>query len=130
MSLIVDEIKKKEDIYYEEGVSLDKIEGAEKILGLKFAAEYKEYLQIFGSVSCSGHELTGFSEDIYLDVVKVTIDNRKKNPNVEKTFYVIEETHIDGIVIWQDESGKIYQADYKAIPKLIYDSFTEYVKSF
>lgn len=130
MSSLSEEFKQKSNFYYEKGASIEEIEKAERDLGLRFSAEYREYLQQFGSVSCGGHELTGLSEDANLDVVRVTIANRNKNQNVSDALYVIEETHIDGIVIWQDESGVIYQAEYKEAPEKAYDSLKEYVSSF
>ena len=130
MSLIIEDLKKKRDFYCEEGATVEQIENAERELGLQFAEDYKEYLEQFGSVSCGGHELTGFSADAELDVVKVTIENRKRNANIDKLFYVIEETHIDGITIWQTESGEIYEADYKDKPKKLYESLAEYVATF
>ena len=97
---------------------------------LRFADDYKEYLHQFGAVSCGGHELTGFSEDANLDVVKVTGKNLESNPNVKMPLYVIEETHIDGIVIWQSQSGEVFKAEYKDTPVKIFESFTEYVSTF
>lgn len=130
MSSLSEEFKRKSNFYYENGASIEEIVKAEKALGLKFSDEYREYLQQYGSVSCGGHELTGISEDANLDVVKVTIANRKKNHSIGEALYVIEETHIDGIVIWQDESGLIYQAEYKEAPEIIFNSLKEYVSSF
>ena len=130
MRSIIEELKNKRDFYSEKSATAEQIENAEKSLGLKFAEDFKEYVQQFGSVSCGGHELTGFSADAGLDVVRVTIDNRKRNPSVKKSFYVIEETHVDGIVIWQSESGDIYKAEYKDKPQKIYGSLAEYVASF
>ncbi len=48
---------------------------------------------------------------------KVILKNREKNRNVKGHFYVIEETHIDGIVIWQSKSGKVFKTEYKKILK-------------
>ena len=130
MSAIIEELKKKSSFYCEKGASIEEIEAAEKALGLRFSDEYREYLQLYGAVSCGGHELTGLSEDVNLNVVNVTAVNRDKNPHVNESLYVIEETHIDGIVIWQDESGIIYQAEYQAVPEKLYNSLTEFVDSF
>lgn len=44
--------------------------------------------------------------------------------------YVVEETHIDGIVIWQSESGEVFKAEYKDTPVKKFESFTEYVSTF
>lgn len=130
MSRLIDEFSKKSYFYSEKGASIDMISKAEDELGLKFAEDYKEYLQHYGAVSCGGHELTGLSQDLNLDVVKVTIKNWENNQHVKKVLYVIEETHIDGIVIWQSETGEVFLAEYKDMPKKIYDSFTEYVSTF
>ena len=130
MSRIIEEFSKKSNFYSEKGASVEMITKAEEALGLRFANDYKEYLQQFGSVSCGGHELTGFSEDANLDVVKVTAKNLESNPNVKMPLYVIEETHIDGIVIWQSESGEVFKAEYKDTPVKIFESFTEYVSTF
>ena len=130
MSRIIEEFSKKSNFYSEKGASDEMIKQAEVALGLKFADDYKEYLHLYGAVSCGGHELTGFSEDVNLDVVKVTLKNIEKNQNVNLPLYVIEETHIDGIVIWQSESGGVYKTDYKETPVKIYESFIEYVSTF
>lgn len=130
MSVIIDELKKKSHFYCEEGVPEELIDQAENTLGLKFADDYKEYLRKFGSVSCGGHEMTGFSEDAEIDVINVTLQNWKKNPNIGRPLYVVEETHIDGIVIWQSESGEIFKTEYKGTPEQIHKSLVEYVSTF
>ena len=130
MSTIIDELKKKSNFYCEKGASIDMIEKAERALGLKFDDDYKTYLQQFGSVSCGGHELTGISMDIELDVVKVTLKNLENNKNVKDSLYVIEETHIDGIVIWQSENGMVFKTEYKESPQILFKSLMEYVSSF
>ena len=121
---------RKDDLYSEKGVSAEKIDEAEKALGLVFSSEYKEYLQEYGSVSCAGHELTGFSEDGNLNVVNATIKMRQENIFASNNMYVIEETHIDGIVIWQDSQGVIYQTGYNSSPEIICDSLADYIESF
>ena len=74
--------------------------------------------------------MTGFSDDEALDVVKATLKNLKKNQNVKTPLYVIEETHMDGIVIWQTASGEIFQTKYKGSPEKIFDSLIKYVSTF
>lgn len=130
MSSIIEELKKKTDFYCEKGASEEQVAQAEKTLGLVFADDYREYIHQYGSVSCGGHELTGFSADANLSVVDVTIENKKKNPSIPAKLYVIEETHIDGIVIWQDKTGAIYKTEYKTPPKKEYNSLMEYVSTF
>lgn len=126
MSELIDAMRCKPDFYAEKGASLIQIEQAEKSLGLKFALDFKECLREFGAVSVGGHELTGFSADKNLDVVEVTQKNWKKN-NVGKNLYVIEEAHIDGIVIWQDSDGTVYETTQNSIAIKIASSLSEYI---
>ena len=130
MTFLLDELKRKKDLYGDNAASREVIEEAEKALGLRFADEYKVYLQEYGSVSCSGHELTGICDDSNYDVVKVTLRNRELNPNINLCLYVIEETHIDGIVIWQSVTGEVYQSEYKEPPVKVFESLAEYVSHF
>lgn len=126
MSEVIEVIKNKPNFYAEKGASATQIEHAEKLLGLSFAIDFKECLYEFGAVSVDGHELTGFSSDKNLDVVDLTKKNRKKH-NVKKNFYVIEEAHIDSIVIWQNQEGEIYQTQPYKEPVKIADSLVEYI---
>lgn len=126
MNELIEIMRCKPDFYAEKGVSMFQIEQAETVLGLKFAPDFKECLREFGAVSFGGHELTGFSADPNLDVVRVTQKNRPKN-NVGKNLYVIEEAHIDGIVIWQDANGIIYETAPKSEAKRIAHSLVEYI---
>lgn len=127
MSELIEVMRCKPNFYAEKGVSLIQIEQAEKTLGLKFALDFKECLREFGAVSFGGHELTGFSADPNLDVIKVTQKNRLKN-NVGMNLYVIEEAHIDGIVIWQDSDGTVYETAPKSETKKIARSLVEYIE--
>lgn len=92
------------------GTTSEEIEKAEEKLGLKFSKEYREYLSEFGIGAYDGHEFTGISDIKRLDVVTVTEDERKNNPDVPRSYYVIEQANYDGIVIWQDEKGIVYES--------------------
>ena len=127
MSIIFDELKDRQDFYFEDTVSMEKIKMAEEKLGLQFADDYKEYVTHYGTISWNGHELTGISCDINLDVVAVTEKQWNRNLLVEHILYVIEEAHIDGIVIWQSNTGEIFQTSPNTKPKKISDSLTEYI---
>lgn len=127
MSSIVTILKSQEHFYSKQGVPLNNIAQAEGALGLKFSAEYKEYLTAFGVASANGHEYTGLCTSARLDVVAITLQERKKNPNIPDDFYVIEQANIDGIVIWQSSDGNIYQTAGCSCPIKICDSFGEYV---
>lgn len=126
MSELTEAMRRSPYFYSEDGASLQQIEEAEKALKSKFAMDFKECLHEFGAVSIGGHELTGFSKDKNLDVVGVTERNRKKF-NLETGLYVIEEAHIDGIVIWQDADGTIYESALNREVEKIANSLAEYL---
>lgn len=130
MSSLIEEFKRKRHFYCETSATAEAIERAEKTLGLTFAEDYKEYLFHFGSVSCGGHELTGISKDKNLDVTAVTLKNLQQNPYIDIPLYVIEETHMDGIVIWQSPSGEVFQSGYQQAPVKTYASLMEYISTF
>ncbi len=127
MNKLIEVMKSLPDFYAEKAASSSQIEQAEKALGLKFAPDFKECLRAFGAVSFDGHELTGFSADKALDVVDVTQKNRQKI-NIDKSFYVIEEAHIDGIVIWQSKTGEVYQSTPNGNVIKIFTSLLEYIE--
>ena len=110
--------------------SEEKIQEAEHTLRLTFANEYREYLRKYGNVSFLGHILTGISQYLGIDVVTVTEETRRlNNSSHDSNLYVIEETHIDGIIIWQDETGSIYQTAPGSRPVKIYNNLREYIHS-
>lgn len=104
------------------------IENAEKQLGNEFAPDYKCYLKEIGLACFDGHELTGICKDTRLNVVDVTVAQRKQYPEA-CSWYVIEETNIDGIVIWQSPTGAIYKTTLGIKAQKICDSMTEYIKN-
>lgn len=116
----------KPDFYAETGVPATQIEQAETTLNLSFSPDYRECLREFGAISVGSHELTGFSSDNNLNVVEVTQRNRKRH-DVGKNLYVIEETHIDGIVVWQDADGSVYETTPGTRPEKIAGSLSEYI---
>ena len=108
-------------------VTEKQIKEAENRLGVKFSKDYKEYLSVFGTASYYGHELTGIcADDASINVVDVTLAERTCFTNIPDEWYVIEQTHMDGIVIWQDEKGCLYKATPKKVEKIC-DSLQEYV---
>lgn len=109
--------------------SSEDITSAENELGLKFASDYKEYLSKFGAVIGDGIELTGIAKSAHRDVVKVTKECWDLNEKVPHNMYVIEDSGIDGIVIWQDNSGKVYQSEPSSKPKKIASSLSDYINS-
>ena len=99
----------------------------ESQLSVCFSVDYKLYLKEYGYIVYDGHELTGFCKVKRLNVVDVTLEEQSINPLVPTDWYVIEQLHIDGIVIWQTSTGEIYQTAPAAKPKKICDSLAEYI---
>ena len=108
MDSIVEVIRKADSAYYGEGIPMENIAEAESKLHLKFAKDYTEYLNAFGIAAVNGHELTGLDSDDRVNVVTVTLQNRDKAVQDLGKYYVIEESNIDGLVVWQDQSGKVF----------------------
>ena len=102
------------------------ISNAEQQLGVRFAPDYRLYLQKIGLACFDGHELTGICKTPRLNVVDVTLDERKQRPDAAG-WYVIEQANVDGIVIWQAPSGEVYQTMPGVSARKICNALTEYV---
>jgi hypothetical protein len=74
-----------------------------------------------------GIELTGIAKAKHRDVVTVTKQEWALNPNVPHTMYVIENTGIEGVIIWQDANGSIYKTTPNAQPRKIANSLADYI---
>ena len=103
------------------------ITDAELQLRVRFADEYKEYLKAFGAIMADGIELTGIARSEYRNVVSLTKKERELNSKVPNTMYVIENTCVDGIIIWQDTAGIVYQTSPGTEPLKIASSLYEYI---
>ena len=125
---IIELINSKDNLIPLSPASQKEINEAEKKLELKFNEEYQKYISTFGAVVYDGHEITGVCKAARLNVINVTREERKYNSFVPKDWYVIESLGIDGIVIWQNEIGEIYQTTPNGSIKKIYDSLYEYIK--
>lgn len=126
---LIDILKQKEKFEPGEAASEEKISEAEQALGLVFADEYRKYLRKYGNVAFLGHIITGISKYSGINVVTVTEEARQYNALIDNSLYVIEEMHIDGIIIWQDETGSIYQTAPGSRPVKIHHSLGEYIQS-
>ena len=104
------------------------IKEVEKELDLFLADEYKQYVKKYGFAFTLGHEFTGISKAKRIDVVQVTKEEWELNQLVPRNLYVIEQAGIDGIVIWQDEGGIVYQTYPGCEPVMIYESMQGYVE--
>ena len=127
MSNIIDIIKSMPDYIGSNGRSEKEIIDAEKALGVSFAKDYRKYLAEIGLACFDGRELTGITETPRLNVVSVTLDNREWFGNSVKSWYVVEEANIDGIVIWQSSDGSVYQVAPHSKVQKIANSLAEYI---
>ena len=80
-----------------------------------------------GNMSLPGHELTGVCGSKRLNVVPVTLEERS-NTTVPLDWYVLEQANIDGIVLWQDKSGAVYQTAPHIKPRKLCGSLAEYIE--
>jgi len=127
MKSVTEILSEKKRAIFGVGVSEDAVLEAEKKLNVKFADSYKKYLVTYGVVAYSGHELTGLSKSDRTDVVKVTVMEKEINNLVPDELYVIEQTNVEGIVIWQNESGEIFRTDMVSEPRKVYNSFEDFL---
>ena len=74
-----------------------------------------------------GIELTGIAKSKHRNVIPVTKQEWLLNTNVPHTMYVVENSGVDGIIIWQDTNGVIYQTSPDTQPKQIANSLNEYI---
>ena len=127
MRSFIDRIKNSEDYMELGGVSEDAVKNAEAMLGTSFADDYRAYLVECGIATAEGNEFTGLGRAKRLDVVSVTMNERKRNQYVAEELYVVEIMGMDGIVIWQDSQGVIYESIRNDTPKKIAESLHDYL---
>lgn len=126
MKNIIDVLRSMPDFIGSNGRSKEEIELAETMLEVAFARDYRNYLEEIGLACFDGHELTGLTKTERLNVVTVTMEQRERFGKIASTWYVIEETNIYGIVIWQDTEGFVYETASNAKVKKVADSLSEY----
>lgn len=127
MTNIIDVIKSMPDYMGTNGRSEKEIIDAEKVLGVSFAKDYRKYLAEIGLACFDGRELTGLTQTPRLNVVTVTKEQREWFGDSVKSWYVIEEMNIDGIVIWQSPDGSVYQVAPHSKVQKIANSLAEYI---
>lgn len=125
---IFEVLNTKSDLLHGNGVSKQDIDNAEAELKLKFSDSYIKYLAEYGTAGYEGHELSGLSGAKWTNVIELTKREKEFNNLVPDDLYVIEYTGIDGIVIWQSQSGEIYLTQNISEPVKICDSFEEYIE--
>ena len=109
MTSIVDKLRALPAFGSLTGVSMEQIADAEKALALHFADDYREYLLSFGIASSDGHEFTGICNSKRLNVVDVTLAEKSITSSIPNDWYVLEEAGFDGIIIWQNSIGEVFQ---------------------
>lgn len=127
MTTIIDTIQLLPQLLPLKAASITEITDAELQLRLRFSDEYKKYLSTFGAIMADGIELTGIARSEHRHVVPVTKHEWELNPNVPHTMYVVESTGIDGIIIWQNTNGVIYQTSPNSQPKQIAMTLNDYL---
>lgn len=127
MADIISKLSMLPDFHALAGASEEQVAHAEHALSLRFADDYRQYVRAFGVVSAAGHELTGVCAFERLNVVDVTMAQRNIFPALPRDWYVLEEANIDGIVLWQNGAGEIFQTQAGAAPIKIASSICEYL---
>ena len=110
------------------GATPEQISTAEKMLGLSFSQEYREYLSVYGIAAFDGHEMTGISKADRLNVIKVTQEARAKYPNIPADYYVIEQVGVEELIVLQSGNGEIYSCAPNYKLEKICDSLSAYIK--
>ena len=110
-----------------DGVGVAEISDAEERLGVVFSKEYREYLLGVGIGAVDGHEFTGITKTKRLNVVDVTNEERKRIPSISKSYYVVEQTNYDGVVVWQDKDGNVYESYETGEVKVVAKSVEDYI---
>lgn len=107
------------------GADQEDIEQAEQRLGLKFSQEYRSYVSALGVASYLGHELTGIGLSRHLDVICTTQEERQFANDIPNDWYVVEATHIDGVVFWQNGIGEVFKTSPNCMPQKVADSLLD-----
>ena len=76
---------------------------------------------------CFGHEINGLTDNPNLDLIAITEKQKQLNPQIPSTWYAIEDTHMDGIILWQDSNGTIYESAPNDVPRKIADTLEQMI---
>lgn len=125
---VIDFLQSKGELLTGKAVPKEDIEKIEEQLGVSFANDYKKIVSTYGFVCVDGHEITGITNAKRLNVYEVTIKEREKVVCDMAGMYVIEQTHIDDIVIWQSTSGEVFQTFLGGNPEKIAEGIIAYIQ--
>ena len=125
---VINSLGENDELFSVGEVDASEITKAEKTLGVKFAEDFVEYTQKFGSISVGSMELCGIIDDApYLSTVDRTQEMRELFSDFPKDCYVIESVGIDNAVMVQKSDGKIYQFLHGHDLLFAADSLSEYL---
>lgn len=125
---VIDFLLSKGELLTGKAVTKGDIEKIEEQLGVSFADDYKKIVSTYGFVCVDGHEITGITNAKRLNVYEVTIKEREGMICDMSGMYVIEQTHIDDIVIWQSASGEVFQTNGGLKSEKIADNISDYIQ--
>lgn len=100
---------------------------AECALDVRFAEDYKTYVEAYGVITARGVEITGISESPRLSVVSVTERERGYNPQFPADMYVIESSGDEGLVVAQNADGQIFYIQPGKAPKKKFGSLADFL---
>ena len=123
---VIELLQSKGELLTGKAVPKEAVEKIEEKLGVSFANDYKKIVSTYGFVCVDGHEITGITNAKRLNVYEVTIKERENVACDMSGMYVIEQTHIDNIVIWQSASGWVYQTNGNHEPVKIAEGIVDY----
>lgn len=127
----VKQLKQDEDfVSMPKGAAEKEIIEAEEELGLSFSKEFISYTKEFGCASADGHVFLGVVRHKRLSVVEQTILAREEIPALPLSFYAVEISGDDGIVVFQDKDGKVYGASAQHKITKLADSLEEYLLDY
>lgn len=129
MSRIIEVIEKLENLLPLKPATVEDIGNIEIELALPLAEEYKEYILKYGAILADDVELTGVAKSKNRDVIQVTKREWALNGKVKHNMYVVENVGVEGIIIWQDGTGKIYESEPNHAVIKIADSLAEYLET-
>ena len=129
MKKIIDVINSLPELLPLKAATSMQITDAELQLRVSFSDEYKVFLSTFGAIMADGLELSGIAKSEHRSVVSLTKKEWELNSKVPHTMYVVENTCIDGIIIWQDTTGRVFQTRPGVEPKQIANSLAEYISA-
>lgn len=126
MSNFVNKLKNIESLSHVKGADMRTIREAEVVLNITFPKEYIELLSEFGAISFFGTEWNGLNIGRDFNVVKATVEARNLYPNFPNDKFILEDLHIDGILILSDSDGFIYEWVDGTLKKIC-NSLSEYL---